>query len=91
MQLHILYHAKAEAFYGTWMIEELKSHGYDISPGTMYPVLHKMEASGLLLKEERLVEGKVRKYYALTAFGTEVLNETKNKAIELFHEMEEIL
>lgn len=91
MQLHILYHAKAEAFYGTWMMDELKGHGYEVSPGTMYPVLHDMESRGLLAKEERLVEGKIRKYYTITDDGTEVLDVTKKKALELFHEMEEII
>jgi len=91
MQVHILYHAKVEPFYGTWMIEELKKHGYDISPGTLYPVLHNMEASGLLLKEDQLVKGKVRKYYAITDAGDLVLTEAKKVVYELFNEMEEIL
>lgn len=91
MQVHILYHAKVEAFYGSWMIAELKKHGYDISPGTLYPVLHQMEASGLLLKEDRLVNGKVRKYYSITDSGDLVLEEAKKVVYELFNEMEEIL
>ena len=91
MQVHILYHAKVEPFYGSWMIGELKKHGYDVSPGTLYPVLHNMEATGLLEKEERLVEGKVRKYYAITEMGITVLMQAKQVVFELFHEMEEIL
>jgi len=91
MQVHILYHAKVEPFYGSWMIGELKKHGYDVSPGTLYPVLHNMEATGLLEKEERLVEGKVRKYYAITVTGITVLMQAKQVVFELFHEMEEIL
>ncbi|RDC48195.1 PadR family transcriptional regulator, partial [Acinetobacter sp. RIT592] len=43
IHIHILHHAKKEPFYGSWMIEELKSHGYDISPGTLYPILKAME------------------------------------------------
>jgi len=91
MQIHILYHAKVEPFYGSWMIGELKKHGYAISPGTLYPVLHTMEATGLLIKEERLVKGKVRKYYAITDSGDDVLAESKKLVYELFNEMEEIL
>lgn len=89
MQLHILYHAKESPFYGIWMIEELKNHDYEISPGTLYPVLHQMEAGGLLTKVDKNVDGKIRKYYDITTYGIEVLTETKNKAEELFHEMEE--
>lgn len=91
MQVHILYHAKSEAFYGSWMIQELKKHGYEISPGTLYPVLHHMEAAGLLKKDDRLVSGKVRKYYTITDLGNTVLSEAKKVVDELFTEMEDIL
>ncbi|ACB84724.1 PadR family transcriptional regulator [Natranaerobius thermophilus] len=87
MQLHILHHAKKEPFFGAWMIEELKYHGYDISPGTLYPILHNMEKDGLIIKEESLVSGKVRKYYKITQLGEEILEEGKQKAKELFNEI----
>lgn len=89
MQIHILHHAKEEPIYGTWMMEELHHHGYDISPGTLYPLLHSMEKSGLLLKEERNVEGKIRKYYTSTPLGESVLEEARKKAYELFKEIRE--
>ncbi|WP_313119214.1 PadR family transcriptional regulator [Proteiniclasticum ruminis] len=89
MQIHILHHAKEEPIYGTWMMEELHHHGYDISPGTLYPLLHSMEKSGLLLMEERNVEGKIRKYYRSTSLGEEVLIEARKKAYELFKEIKE--
>ncbi|WP_313126579.1 PadR family transcriptional regulator [Proteiniclasticum ruminis] len=89
MQIHILHHAKEEPIYGTWMMEELHHHGYDISPGTLYPLLHSMEKSGLLLMEERNVEGKIRKYYTSTPLGESVLEEAKKKAYELFKEIRE--
>lgn len=91
IQIHILHHAKKEPFYGSWMIEELQEHGYDISPGTLYPLLHNMEASGLLEKEERTVDGKVRKYYKITELGCEVLTEARKKAYELFKEIKDWL
>jgi DNA-binding PadR family transcriptional regulator len=89
IQIHILHHAKKEPFYGSWMMEELREHGYDMSPGTLYPLLHNMESSGLLVKEEKIVEGKVRKYYGITELGEDVLNEAKQKAYELFKEMKD--
>jgi len=69
------------------MIEELKSHGYNISSGTLYPILHSMESDGILNSEEKTVEGKVRKYYSLTAKGEEVLKEVKAKTRELSDEI----
>ncbi len=64
-------------------------HGYDMSPGTLYPLLHSMERSRLLEKEERRVEGKVRKYYKITELGEEVLGEARKKAYELFKEIKD--
>ncbi|WDV46282.1 PadR family transcriptional regulator [Clostridiaceae bacterium M8S5] len=87
IQIHILHHAKKTPFYGAWMITELKGHGYDISPGTLYPVLHDLESKGLLRKTEKKVEGKIRKYYEITNDGIQVLIEARKKAHELFKEI----
>ena len=89
IQIHILHHAKHEPFYGAWMIEELKEHGYDMSPGTLYPLLHSMESSKLLEKEEKVIEGRVRKYYDITDLGIQVLEEARKKAYELFKEIKD--
>ncbi len=86
IQVHILHHAKKEPVYGSFMIEELKSHGYDISPGTLYPIFHNLEKAKLLTVENQTVEGKVRKYYSITEKGERVLNEAKQKIKELTHE-----
>ena len=64
MRVHVLHHAAQEAFYGAAMMEELRRHGYSISAGTFYPMLHRLSEKGFLEVEERVVEGKVRKYYA---------------------------
>lgn len=87
IQIHILHHAKKEPFYGSWMIEELHEHGYNMSPGTLYPLLHTMEASGLLARVEKTVEGKIRKYYRITELGDQILIEARKKAYELFKEI----
>lgn len=87
MQIHILHHGAEEPFYGSWMIDELKEHGYDVSPGTIYPLLHKLEDDNILEKEERTVDGRIRKYYKTTKLGEEVLHEARNKAKELFDEI----
>lgn len=89
IQIHILHHAQQEPFFGAWMIEELKEHGYQMSPGTLYPILHNMEASGLLNREDKIVEGKVRKYYSITTTGKKFLEEARRKAFELFKEIKD--
>ncbi len=87
IQVHILHHAKKEPVYGSFMIEELKHHGYEISPGTLYPIFHNLEKAELLTVENQTVEGKVRKYYSITEKGEEVLTEAKKKIKELTHEL----
>ncbi|MCX8131722.1 MAG: PadR family transcriptional regulator [Clostridia bacterium] len=87
IHIHILHHAKKEPFYGVWMIDELKEHGYDMSPGTLYPILHDMENGQLLEREDRLIEGKIRKYYNITEKGMIVLEEAVKKASELVKEI----
>ena len=89
IQIHILHHARKEPFFGSWMIEELREHGYDMSPGTLYPLLHSMESAGLLEKEDIIVDSKIRKYYRITKIGMEVLEEGRNKASKLFKEINE--
>ncbi len=89
IQVHILYHAQQEPVYGTFMINELKNHGYDISAGTLYPIIKNLADAGLLKKTDRVIAGKVRKYYTITPAGTKVLNEAKEKAGELVREIRE--
>ena len=87
VKMHVLYHAGQEPVYGLWLIEELARHGYEMSPGTLYPMLHGLEREGLLEQERRVVEGKVRKYYHLTDAGQAALDEGRERAIELLREI----
>ena len=87
MRIHILHHAKKEPFFGLWMKKELESHGYSISAGTLYPILHRLEEDGIIEGIEKTVEGKVRKYYTITEKGEETLDEVKSQTIELFNEI----
>ena len=48
VRVHVLHHAAEGEVYGQWMIEELARHGYRLSPGTLYPMLHSMEEKGYL-------------------------------------------
>jgi DNA-binding PadR family transcriptional regulator len=87
IKIHILHHASEEPIYGLWIIEELGQHGYQLSPGTLYPILHALEADGLLRSSEQLVDGKIRKYYEITAKGRKTLAEVKKKIKELVDEV----
>ncbi|KON87657.1 PadR family transcriptional regulator [Sporosarcina globispora] len=87
IQIHILHHAKEHPIFGAWMVEELEEHGYSISSGTLYPILHSMESDGLLHQEQKNVDGRIRKYYTATEKGITVLEEARKKAYELFKEI----
>src|SRR5699024_3800948 len=65
IQIHILHHAKEEAIYGSWMLEELHEHGYEMSAGTLYPILHNMERDQLLIRVDVNINGKIRKYHII--------------------------
>jgi len=85
IHIHILYHADQSPIYGAWMLKELETHGYHMSPGTLYPILHQMEQMNLLEKSEEVVAGKVRKYYGITDEGKLILSEAK-KRVEMMHQ-----
>ena len=87
IKIHILYHASKEPIFGAEMTQELARHGYNISPGTLYPTLHRLEKEGYLKNSSRVVEGRVRKYYRVTAEGKQVLEQSRKKIRELVTEV----
>lgn len=90
IRIHILHHAAQEPVFGLELIRELAGHGYDLSPGTLYPILHKLEKKGYLRSEKQVVEGKARKYYTATAQGSAALQEAYAKARELLDEIKPV-
>lgn len=87
IKIHILHHASNEPVYGLWLIEELGRHGYKLSPGTLYPLLHKLEEEKLLKSYSENVSGKIRKYYMATPKGIKALSDIKEKITELVEEI----
>lgn len=87
IRLHILYHARKGPVFGLEMIRELETHGYRLSPGTIYPILHGLEEDGYLSSSKDVVSGKARKYYRTTERGEEALEQAIIKANELLGEI----
>jgi DNA-binding PadR family transcriptional regulator len=69
------------------MARELAEHGYRISPGSLYPTLHKMEAEGLLRSSQQVIGGRGRRSYVTTAKGRRALESTKHALRELAREV----
>lgn len=87
IKIHILYHADKEAVFGVGLMEELARHGYAVSPGTLYPILSKMEKGEWLTCETQIVDHKQRKYYRLTPEGRKLLAGMRHKITELYREV----
>lgn len=87
IRLHILHHAAKSPVFGLWIIEELNHHGYRLSPGTIYPILHAMERRGYLTSRQQLHDGRIRRVYDATGLGREMLEQAKEKVRELFGEL----
>ncbi len=87
VRLHILHHASRGGVHGAWMAKELAQHGYRISPGSLYPTLHKMENEGLIRSSQDVVDGRVRRSYLATAKGRRTLASTKRQLRELANEI----
>jgi DNA-binding PadR family transcriptional regulator len=87
IKLHVLHHASEHPVYGLWLIEELAEHGYRVSPGTLYPLLHSLEESELLTSYNEVHEGKIRRYYKLTSNGRRQLKKAKGQLMELMREI----
>jgi DNA-binding PadR family transcriptional regulator len=87
IKIHILYHAAKNPIFGAEIAEELGRHGYTIGPGTLYPTLHRLEREGYLESSSKVVGGKVRKYYSITAKGACVMEDSRRKIRELVDEV----
>ena len=88
IRLHILHHACVEGpVFGLGMAEELARHGYRISPGTLYPILHSLEKKGYLRSTEQSNGKSRRKVYQATPLGRKALESAKQKVRELFGEL----
>ena len=89
-KVHILHHAAEHPIIGQWVLTELRRHGYDISPGTLYPLLKRLERNGWLRSEAAVGEGtRRRRYYHLTKRGAAVLDVLRETVVELHHEVVE--
>lgn len=87
VKLHVLHHASRQPVYGLWLIEELAGHGYHVSPGTLYPLLHSMEESNLLKSYTELFRSKIRRYYSITVNGRRQFKRSKIQLLELASEV----
>ena len=87
IRLHILHHASKEPVFGLWFIEELGKHGYKLSPGTLYPLLHGLERKGYLRSTNERSGKSSRRMYQATPLGRKAMATARQKVSELFGEL----
>ncbi|MBU9211655.1 PadR family transcriptional regulator [Burkholderia multivorans] len=87
IRLHLLHHAAEEPIFGLGIIEELRRHGYEISAGTLYPMLHGLEKKGYLTSRQERTGRRGRRVYEITELGRVALIEARAKVKELFGEL----
>jgi DNA-binding PadR family transcriptional regulator len=87
IRLHILHHAAHEPIFGLGIIEELARHGYKLSAGTLYPILHGLERRGYLRSKPERDGKRGRRVYRVTPKGRRALEHGKDKVRELFGEL----
>ena len=85
-KIHILHHAEEQGVYGQWMLEELRRHGYRLSPGTLYPLLARMSRRGWLRATEPKGSRDAR-VYRITPAGADVLQRLRASLAELRREV----
>lgn len=77
--------------YGYSLKRMLLEKGFVVDEGTLYPMMRRLEAQGLLASEWRIENGRPRRYYRLSEAGRSVLDELSRDWAELTSVMKEVL
>jgi PadR family transcriptional regulator, regulatory protein PadR len=64
-----------EEQYGYSLMKSLEDQGMQIDQGTLYPLLRRLEEQKLLESNWRMDTSRPRRYYTLSDFGRQVLEE----------------
>jgi PadR family transcriptional regulator, regulatory protein PadR len=87
IRIHVLHNACKRPVFGFALIESLRDRGYRLSPGTLYPLLHKLEKRGYLRSEDEKSGSVARRIYHATPAGREALSKVRQMAKELLGEL----
>jgi PadR family transcriptional regulator, regulatory protein PadR len=89
MRLHVLHHATVGPILGLGVVEELALPGYRISPGTLYPMLHRLEKKGYMSSIERRNGESLSDVYRPNPLGRKALAAANAKVREFIGELME--
>lgn len=80
-----------EAKYGYELMSDLGKRGLEIEQGTLYPLLRRLEAQGLLNSEWNVAGSRPRRYYSISPDGQQLLEKLKQSWREQGAVMEQLL
>jgi DNA-binding PadR family transcriptional regulator len=86
-KIHILHHAATREVWGRWLLEELAEHGHELSPGTLYPALQRMEQNGWLERSGDAQYTRARRTFRITLEGQRLLDGLRREVRELYEEV----
>ena len=86
-KIHVLHHAATREVWGRWLLEELREHGHDLSPGTLYPALARMETNGWLRRTSEGGHLRARQAFRITVAGRRLLEALRRDVAELHREI----
>ena len=77
--------------YGYSLLKLLSEQGLEVDQGTLYPLLRRLEAQGLLLSNWRLEEARPRRYYVISPEGRQLLPRLKQEWENIVAVMEKLM
>ncbi|MEJ2086435.1 MAG: PadR family transcriptional regulator [Acidobacteriota bacterium] len=77
--------------YGYALRERLAERGLEVAEGTLYPLLRRLEAQGLLSSRWQIGETRPRRYYKTSAAGIETLRTMAGEWTAQVRVLEDIL
>lgn len=86
-KIHILHHAATREVWGKWLLDELAEHGHELSPGTLYPALVRMETNGWLERTGDAPHARARQTFRITPEGRSLLEGLRQEVTELYGEV----
>ena len=87
LKFFVLHQAAQSPVYGGRLKKQLEDWDYDISPGSLYPMLHSLEKARLLKSQVKIYKGRARKYYDITDAGREVLTQVQEELADVLAKM----
>lgn len=80
-----------EPMYGYSLVKKLQDSGVPIEANTLYPLMRRLEAQGMLASEWETSEPKPRKYYRITEDGRVVLEKVTKQWQEFSRNIDKLL